>query len=126
MKHIKTIAYWILALVPLLVIFYALRNKITDWPSWLFVSLILLYAFVYRPLLEMIRLIDLKVIEKREAWKAYFFPFANLRYMGVVWGFTDYDPEKPILQVNNKQIRTLLMWMLVIAVLFALMFLVSI
>lgn len=76
-----TIIFWLSAAAPLAGIFVI--HSILDNRVFFF-SALLVYAFLYRPLLNMGRLISLNVIERKEAWKL-FIPFYHNRYMKEIW-----------------------------------------
>jgi hypothetical protein len=52
-------------------------------PYW-FVALLLIYVLIYRPILHIFRLLNLKVIEKKDAWK-FFIPFHQAKYLRALW-----------------------------------------
>jgi hypothetical protein len=63
--------YYIAILVPLIVI---ILIRLTYGSDSLFAILLLIYALIYRPVTDSIRLIKKKVIQKGEIWKI-FIPF---------------------------------------------------
>ncbi|HEX5172287.1 MAG TPA: hypothetical protein VFW11_24090 [Cyclobacteriaceae bacterium] len=75
------ISYWIAVAVPALVLYFIMTMYSS--PSLVFV-LVVLYIFVYRPILNMIRLMSLNAIERRDIWKL-FIPFQNGKYSKILW-----------------------------------------
>ena len=76
-----TIIFWLSAAAPLAGIFVI--HSIIDNGVFFF-SAVLIYALLYRPLLNMGRLMSLNVIGKKDAWKL-FIPFYQNRYMKEIW-----------------------------------------
>jgi hypothetical protein len=78
----EIVLFWVLAVVP----FFALMMMIHKFnrSPWLFISLLLTYAMIYRPILHIFRLSRLKVIEKKDAWK-FFIPFYETKYFKDLW-----------------------------------------
>lgn len=76
-----TIIFWLGAALPLAGIFVI--HSIIDSAVFFFWAL-LSYALVYRPLLNIGRLLSLDVIEKKDAWRV-FIPFYHTRYMKEIW-----------------------------------------
>ena len=74
--------YWILAAVPLGLIWLAGH---INGPYW-FVSFLMFYVFIYRPALDTQRLLSLQVIEEKDAWR-FFIPLAvdRTRYFKLLW-----------------------------------------
>lgn len=74
--------YWILAAIPLALI--VLAGKING--SYWFVAFLGFYVFIYRPALDTQRLLSLRVIEEKDAWK-FFIPLAvdRTRYFKPLW-----------------------------------------
>lgn len=50
---------------------------------WFSIAL-LIYLFFYRPLVVIIRLLSLKAIEEKDAWK-FFIPFYHNKYFKTMW-----------------------------------------
>jgi hypothetical protein len=83
LKHLNRILFWLLAIVPLLVVIYILPKTLE--PAWFFASFIL-YLFVFRPAVVVWRLLTLNEIDEKAAWK-FFIPL-NLnesRYFYSLW-----------------------------------------
>ena len=72
--------FWIAAIVPVVGIF-----MINDFlgPYW-FITLLLIYVLIYRPILHILRLLRLKAIEEKDAWK-FFIPFYQTKHMKDLW-----------------------------------------
>ncbi len=78
----EIVLFWMLAIVP----FFALMMMIDKFnrSPWLFISLVVIYAMIYRPILHIFRLLRLKVIEGKDAWKL-FIPFYEAKYLKALW-----------------------------------------
>ncbi|HEX8041370.1 MAG TPA: hypothetical protein VF490_19620 [Chryseosolibacter sp.] len=76
------ILYWALSLLPAVAIYFAGQILGSFW----FVLLFLFYLFIYRPTLDVQRLLSLKKIEEKDAWR-FFVPFAidRLKYNKSLW-----------------------------------------
>ena len=74
------ITFWLLCLIPFCCVF--LLGQYFG-PTWFVVSL-MFYAAVYRPLLAIYRLLQLGLIEKKDAWKL-FIPFYHTSYTADLW-----------------------------------------
>lgn len=74
--------YWALAIVPFLGVIGI--GKFYD--PFLFFIFFLFYLFIYRPLLDIQRLLSLKKIQEKDAWR-FFVPFAvdRLKYNRSLW-----------------------------------------
>lgn len=72
--------FWTLCAVPLLALL--LMSEIIG-PIW-FSAALLLYVVLYRPFLNINRLLQLRAIEERDAWKL-FIPFYSARYLRTLW-----------------------------------------
>lgn len=74
------IVFWLLVIVPLAGLFLAL-----EWygKSAFFFGLII-YAIVYRPVLNIVRLLQLKKISRKDIWK-FFIPFYDIKYTKSLW-----------------------------------------
>jgi hypothetical protein len=68
LKHLNRILFWLLAIVPLLVIIYVLPRTVE--PAWFFSSFFL-YIFLFRPALVIWRLLTLNKIEEKAAWRLF-------------------------------------------------------
>lgn len=75
-----TIIFWMAAIVPLLGAFVVRMVYGTYW----FVTFLLIYILIYRPILHIIRLLSLKAIEEKDAWK-FFIPFYHNKYFRTMW-----------------------------------------
>jgi hypothetical protein len=75
-RWLNRIVFWIMVPIPLgiLVMLTPLYG-----PFW-FTAGLLVYAMIYRPILNIFRLLKLKVIEEKDAWKM-FIPFYDTRYL---------------------------------------------
>ena len=74
-KSVNRILYWALCLLPPVAIYFAGEILGSFW----FVLLLLFYLFIYRPTLDVQRLLSLKKIEEKDAWR-FFVPFATDRF----------------------------------------------
>jgi hypothetical protein len=74
--------YWALAVLPAVAIYFAGRILGSFW----FFGFFLFYLFIYRPALDVQRLLSLKRIEEKDAWK-FFIPLAvdRWRYNKSLW-----------------------------------------
>ena len=74
--------YWALALFPVGGLWVV--SQIFG-PIW-FTAFLLVYLFVYRPLIDTQRLLSLNAIEEKDAWR-FFVPLAvdRLRYTKALW-----------------------------------------
>ena len=81
-KWRNRLLYWALALVPLLCAW--LVAKMTA--SYFFVFFLFFYWLTYRPLLDTQRLMSLRKIEEKDAWR-FFVPFAvdQTKYIKALW-----------------------------------------
>ncbi len=79
-RLIGIVLFWAAAIIPFLGIF--MINKV--FGAYWFVTLLLIYTLVYRPILHIFRLLRLKVIEEKDAWKS-FIPFHDAKYMKDLW-----------------------------------------
>lgn len=81
-KSVNRILYWALCLLPAVAIYLAGQILGSFW----FVLLLLFYLFIYRPTLDVQRLLSLKKIEEKDAWR-FFVPFAidRFRYNRNLW-----------------------------------------
>ncbi len=79
-KWLSRVTFWILAVVPMLLLF-PVR---TVFGNYWFVSGLMLYIFIYRPILHIFRLLHLKRIEEKDAWK-FFIPFYGARYTNTLF-----------------------------------------
>jgi len=74
------ISFWLLCIFPFAFVFLLGRYL---GPTWFAVPL-MLYVAIYRPILAIFRLLQLGLIEKRNAWKA-FIPFYYTHYTVDLW-----------------------------------------
>ena len=74
------ILFWLAVSIPFAGLFLILRLFGGYW----FVSFFLIYALIYRPILHIVRLLSLKAIEEKDAWK-FFLPFYNVKYFRTLW-----------------------------------------
>ena len=79
-RLIGIVLFWVAAIIPFLGIF--MINKVYG-SSW-FAIFLLIYFLIYRPILHIFRLLRLKVIEKKDAWK-FFIPFYQTKYFKDLW-----------------------------------------
>ena len=80
-KLVGVISFWLMAAaVPTGVLFLVSEILGSFW----FFFFLMLYVFLYRPFLNIHRLLSLKAIEEKEAWK-FFVPFHHTRYMKTLW-----------------------------------------
>jgi hypothetical protein len=78
----EIVLFWVLAILPFLGIIL-MMYKVNKSP-WFVITLLLIYALIYRPILHIFRLLRLKVIEKKDAWKL-FIPFYPVKYIKALW-----------------------------------------
>lgn len=74
-----TTVFWILAILPFFLILFS--PALTGWD---FVIIFLAYCLIYRPVLHIFRLLHLKVISIKGAWKL-FIPFYEARFIKPLW-----------------------------------------
>ncbi len=74
------VAFWLLVIFPLVGLLQALKCG----DDYTFFYGLIIYAIVYRPVLHVIRLLDLKKISRREIWKM-FIPFYDIKYTKALW-----------------------------------------
>lgn len=76
------VTYWALAIIPFAGVVLAARF----FDSLFFFLFLLFYFFLYRPLLDMRRLLSLHMIEEKDGWR-FFVPFAvdRTRYFKALW-----------------------------------------
>lgn len=72
----KLLSYYLQIIVPMGILFWGLKMNLTNF----FVYGIILYAFVYRPVIDGIRLVKIGSIEKKEAWKLFIPFYYGTRY----------------------------------------------
>jgi hypothetical protein len=80
-RVLGVVLFWVAALVPFAVIFMNF-DRLTAW--WA-ISLLLIYALFYRPLLHVLLLLHLKAIDQKDVWKFFLIPFYGSKYMKVLW-----------------------------------------
>ncbi|HZB12239.1 MAG TPA: hypothetical protein VE467_04395 [Chryseolinea sp.] len=76
----EIVLFWTAAILPFFGIFWI--NKVYG-PYW-FVTFLLIYSLIYRPILHILRLLRLNVIEEKDAWK-FFIPFYQTKYIKALW-----------------------------------------
>ena len=74
------IFFWAAAIIPFLVIIMTKNFFGANW----FVMSLTIYAVIYRPMLNVFRLLQLKRIKEQDAWKS-FIPFHDAKYMKALW-----------------------------------------
>ena len=80
-SHLTGIVFfWAAAIIPFLGILI-IRNLLGAY--W-FVTSLLIYAIIYRPILNIVRLRQLKLIEEKDFWKS-FIPFHDAKYIKNLW-----------------------------------------
>lgn len=79
-KWRNRITFWALCIVPFLAMI--LMSRMIG-PYWFSLGL-LGYIFLYRPFVHINRLLQLGVIEERDAWRL-FIPFYSARFMKPLW-----------------------------------------
>lgn len=75
------VLFWIAAVVPFAGIFL---GRYLFYGAYGFFILLLIYFFIYRPILHVLRLLRLGVIEKKDAWK-FFIPCYETKYFKDLW-----------------------------------------
>ncbi len=81
-KTANRLLYWALCLLPGVAIYFAGRVLGSFW----FCAFLVFYVFIYRPALDIQRLLSLGKIEEKDAWR-FFVPFAvdRWRYNKSLW-----------------------------------------
>jgi hypothetical protein len=79
-RFVNTLIFWFLAIIPFCGLFMILNIYGSFW----FSAFLLIYALIYRPLLHIGRLLNLKKIEEKDAWK-FFIPFYGSKYIKTLW-----------------------------------------
>lgn len=79
-RWLNRIVFWILAIVPFWCLFIVLGFYGGMW----FGMGLIVYALVYRPIIEIYRLLKLERIEEKDAWK-FFIPFYSTKYSKSIW-----------------------------------------
>lgn len=74
------IVFWLLVIVPMAGLFLVLKV----YGGTAFVIGLLIYAFPYRPVLNIVRLLQLKKISRKDMWK-FFIPFYDVKYFKFLW-----------------------------------------
>jgi hypothetical protein len=74
------VLFWMAAIVP--VLGTLLINKF--FGAYWFVTFMFIYALIYRPILNIYRLLSLKAIEEKDAWR-FFIPFHHATYLKTLW-----------------------------------------
>jgi len=75
------VAFWLLVILPLLGLLQALKYD----DDYTFFFGLIIYAIVYRPILNIMRLLALKKICRKDIWKFYIIPFYELKYTKSLW-----------------------------------------
>ncbi|HEX8040153.1 MAG TPA: hypothetical protein VF490_13425 [Chryseosolibacter sp.] len=78
---IGTIQYWLLVTVP----FAGLYLGQAYFGGYFFAIGLIIYALVYRPVLNILRLIRIGKITKSDAWKFIVNPFRDFMYLKSIW-----------------------------------------
>ena len=81
-KWLNRIVFWALCNIPFALLILGAKSKAVD-PLVIIVGIIV-YSLYYRPFLHIIRLMKLRVIEEKDAWKL-FIPFYHTRYIKPLW-----------------------------------------
>jgi hypothetical protein len=81
-KWFNRIVFWMLCALPLASLLLMNKFQIIG-PTWLAIG-ILLYALYYRPFVHINRLMQLRAIDEKDAWKL-FIPFYHNRYFKTLW-----------------------------------------
>jgi hypothetical protein len=81
-KWVNRIVFWLLCAIPWASLMMMLKFKMLD-STW-FVIGFFLYLFYYLPFVHINRLMQLRAIEEKDAWKL-FIPFYSSRYMKTLW-----------------------------------------
>ena len=79
-KRRGAIVFWLMVIVPLAGLFAVLEFA----SDWAFFYGLLIYAVVYRPILNIVRLLRLGKISRRDIWKFYI-PFYEIKYTKSLW-----------------------------------------
>ena len=77
----NTIIYWLLVVVPLLGLFIGQRV----FGGNFFAIGLITYALIYRPTLNIARLLSLNKITRNEIWKFVVNPFRDIVYLKSIW-----------------------------------------
>lgn len=80
MRLLKIIAFWMSAIFPFLLL-YPLSKMYGGY--WLIIAL-LFYAMLYRPMIHIVRLLDLGKIQSKDAIK-FFIPFYSAKFTKSLW-----------------------------------------
>ena len=81
-KWVNRIVFWMLCAIPLVSLVLMSKLKIID-PVFFALGL-LVYSLYYRPFVHINRLMQLRAIEEKDAWKL-FVPFYHNRYFKTLW-----------------------------------------
>jgi hypothetical protein len=81
-KWLNRIIFWLLCIIPWVCLVLLTKFQMIG-PAWFVVGL-LLYLLYYAPFVHINRLMQLKVIEEKDAWKL-FIPFYHGRYLKSLW-----------------------------------------
>ena len=76
-----TVAFWLLVILPLVGLFQALNCG----DRYTFFWGLIIYAIVYRPILNFLRLLELEKISKRDIWKMFIPFWYDVKYSKALW-----------------------------------------
>lgn len=76
----SAIVFWLMVIVP----FAGLYLAHELYGGNVFVIGLMIYAIVYRPVLNIVRLLQLKKISRKDIWKFYI-PFYDIKYTKSLW-----------------------------------------
>ena len=79
-RWINRIVFWLLCALPLVALVLASKSL----GSFFFYNGLMCYVFLYRPFIHINRLMQLRAIEEKEAWRL-FVPFYHTRYFRQLW-----------------------------------------
>lgn len=74
------VTFWLLVTLPLVGLLQALKYD----DDYTFFFGLIIYAIIYRPTLNIIRLLELKKISGKDIWK-FFIPFYEIKYTKSLW-----------------------------------------
>jgi len=80
-KWTERVIFWLLVIVPFVGIFVGERI----FGLYFFGISLIIYAFIYRPALNIIRLLRLGIITKNEIWKFVVNPLRDMMYTKSIW-----------------------------------------
>jgi hypothetical protein len=79
-KLVFRILFWFAAIAPL----FAIELIGVAYGDSYLMILLLMYALTYRPIVHVLRLLQLGAIEEKDAWK-FFVPLYQLKYTRQLW-----------------------------------------